>query len=221
MIEWAYFSSAIEAIKGWQTLITGILALIAAYATIRVIHHQIALQKKQFEDIQERKRWAARARIPGALSEISSFTRNVASNILSEIAICPTEPTHAIETLINSMPYQEKNAANKIALLVEHYQVHNARFKSHIAPEQNRHIGQVQKSDMLYDTALLHAYTNSLFEYGRRESEIGPTEDPTCDEIFSGLTNAIGLINIVREDPVYLGAVKIVNRLHSAEPVDE
>jgi hypothetical protein len=195
--------------------------LIAAFATIKIIRRQIDLQSAQFDDTQERKKWAARARIPGALSEIGSFARNVATNILSEIATSPTEPTHAVDALINSMPYQEKNAADRIAKLVEHYQVHNARLKSHMSPEPIQHIGQAHNSKMLYDTALLKTYADSLFEYGRRESDIGPINDPTCKEILAGLTNAIGLANIIWENSTYLGAVEVINMYHSEQSSDD
>ena len=71
----------------WQTLISGILAVGAAYWAGCLIGKQIRQTEELHEKELVRHHRAVRAVLPLALSEISEFCRKIAENIASEIEV--------------------------------------------------------------------------------------------------------------------------------------
>lgn len=68
-----FLSAAYEWVYRWQTLVGAILALIVAVVTIFVMHGQRRDETDRHREAQRRKKLAARAQMPDALSELSAY----------------------------------------------------------------------------------------------------------------------------------------------------
>ena len=193
----------IDCIKEWQTLLTGLMALIAAGGTICVLWTQIGVQKDQFDQQLSRKKRAWKARMPIALSAICKYTSEVAHYLLNEDVPPPSQPDAAMDILMTAMEYQEEKATERTADLASHYQVHNARLGADEKPTQKSDWEEIDFAQKLYDLAKLRAYATSLFDYARGDSDEGPSQPPAKEDLETALNNSIGLINLDWESPVY------------------
>jgi hypothetical protein len=70
-----------QIIDHWQTLIAGVLALLAAAGTIVVLRFQIRQTSKLADDRRRRRERAALAVLPLALSELQQYARNWLSGL--------------------------------------------------------------------------------------------------------------------------------------------
>ena len=172
----------------WQTLISGFLAVGAAYWAGRLIQKQIAQNDALQQEDLSRRHNAARAVLPLALSEISVFCQKIAENIADEIEVrsnnegtdwiaelapegsskqlanqdfpASTIPTFQsfIETLTD-----EKNIRH-VAELISSLQALNARYTSLNLYE----IGAViSLYGLLIDTAKVKLLNDNIFNCGR------------------------------------------------------
>lgn len=66
----------------YQTLITGVLAVVAAFFAVRETRRQIEQQNDQEEDRRRRKSLAARAALPGALSDLCGYAQACAIRLV-------------------------------------------------------------------------------------------------------------------------------------------
>jgi hypothetical protein len=198
----AFFCSAIEILEKWQTLVTGIIALGAAWWTIRVIKEQIALQKAEINSNEERHRdslksklFSIRAHMPDALSELSGYARNCMLYLRDLQDSLPDRPFDSINTMKNSIEYVDGDTAASIFEMVTHYQVHNSRILSY--SRDRRAYDFVEK---FYDTTLLHAYIDKIFEYSRGESEGVTPGSPSKKDMISSLRQAVGLAEFLENE---------------------
>lgn len=142
--------SAIEAIRDWQTLITGFLALTAAAVTVLVMMRQVRIQKRQLDaqtnESNERRRrrlMACRAVLPADLSSVCRYARDcarVAGTALqmlreheerAQLSI-PTLPNRVTTNLQNLIEEIDESDADAIADLLSCYQVQYARLSREI-----------------------------------------------------------------------------------------
>lgn len=183
-------SNWIEVLKEWQTLLSAMLALMAAAFTIRVMRSQMRQDEERHKRADERKKKAIRAQLPDALSAISGILKRESTKILGNDRYGGYPPIEALNTLKQSIEFVDDSAAERIFELVSWYQVWSARVS---------HYESRQSDDILYDTALLMAYVNSVVDYAHNKTNVVQTSKPTQIDMETGLKNAIGLETFVRK----------------------
>ncbi|MER9493266.1 hypothetical protein [Mesorhizobium sp. M0006] len=218
MIEWGVRTANwIAVLKDWQTLVTGIIALIAAWWTVRVIKTQIGLQKKEIElgderreADRQRKSWAVRAQMPDALGELVVYASGCFKFLNGDEADTPPVPSEAITVFKNSIEFIDNDTAAAIFELVSFFQVHNARLSGFKAGK--RPSGTTDRiTDRMYDAVLLHTYASRLFEYARNEVKVVKDGEPSLGEMVSSLKQIAGL---ARQGERYAAILAIVSRRH-------
>ena len=171
--------------KDWQTLIGALIALCAAYLTIRQMRRQAEDDTQRHENLFNRKKMASRARIPDALSGICQYAEETGRFLTGQINDMPEAPIPSIETLKQVIEHIDDDAAERSFELMSWYQVQRARLQGYSDPQHD--VGP------LYDIVLLQAYVNSLFDYGRNEAKSVPVEPPTRDEMKTAKNNVFEL----------------------------
>ncbi len=216
LILWFEDVDWIQLIQDWQTLITGLLALAAAWMTVSQMKKQMAEDRNRHVKALDRQAWAARAQMPDALSEFAQFCRNVVLQLNNETAEMPPLPTEGIETLKLVITHIDNNASHRVFELLGHYQVHNARLNSLISSGHPLNSNSPDWTQALYDVSLLQAQVNSLYDYGRNNTEKGPEGKLTVKDIKAGMTNAIGLVAYLDNEERYKPTVDMITRIHAA-----
>lgn len=170
----------------WQTLISGVLAIVAGAAVwwqVRLQRAQINEERsKHIDQIQRRER-SARIRIPHALSKLSQFFDDgynaFENNSLEKLSL----PQDAIETLMSVSESIDSQSYESVKELVSHLQVFEAR---HLAPksrmERSVHLAVI-------DLATLKFMTDRLYDLGRAKNHdpvppIKPTREHLEEEMF-------------------------------------
>lgn len=197
-----------EILKDWQTLVGSLLALGAAIWTIHVMRAEAKENGLRYKRAIERKKLAARAQMPDALSALSAYAREACRYLISG-GDKPIAPTDAIQTLKAVIEYIDDSEAGATFVLVSWYQVQHAR----IINFNNRN--RLEGNEYIYDVALLQSYVNDLFDYARNESQSVERQKPSKHEVENGLKSALGLNVWVREDGRISEVKELIARRHS------
>jgi hypothetical protein len=105
----------LERLFGWQTLLSGILALLAALATIYLLNKQITLAAKQEAERRARRARAIRSTLPLALSEMTGLTYKIVADLR---AIGASNQQETLANAIRNHEFSEPNAET-ISILKE------------------------------------------------------------------------------------------------------
>ncbi len=194
----------------WQTLIGSIGAVIAAIWTIREMQKQSRGDETRHEDERSRKRMAARAQMPDALSEMSGYVRASCRYLILGETI-PQPPVAALNTLKSVIEYIDTREATKTFELVSWYQVQHARLVGSKKPKA------LETAEMLYDATLLQCQVNRLFDYARNEEEKKRPEKPTRDEMTGSLKNAVTLEVWAMRNGEFKEVIEMIKRRHEPE----
>lgn len=178
-----------------ENLISGIAALGAAFATVRVINRQILestaaanRQIAQTAELEAQRRRAKnlsqRASLPGALSALSDFLTNeveiwnrlyrpsgTSSNVITALPPPRRAPSHSVAALIDCIEFADGSAIEALAALVEQIQIYEARA---ISLSRALVVTSFNIENMIIDVIGLHARIDSLFGYGRRHEAPAP-----------------------------------------------
>lgn len=185
---------AIDTLKEWQTLVAGLLALIAAIATVWILVCQLRLQKSQLDalqdaarEIQRRKLLACRAVLPADLSAIMKHAEECARTVGIALRMLRREqdreslatntlPDRVVGNLQALIEQLNEPDAEKIADLLACYQVQLARLNGELAlfnnPDQlgvTRIITEENMEFTLEKTVELFLIAESMFSFARRE----------------------------------------------------
>lgn len=194
----------------WQTLASGILALIAAGATVWVMRGQIKDERRRHKDALYRKSLAARAQMPDALSALSRFTEACVQWADRSGARAPDLPLDAINVLKNGIEFVDSKTATSVFELVSLYQVHNARLFSHTPP-----IHGPEAADRLYDATRLRCLVDRLFPYARNEVQVAPQGNPTKSDMMTALKIITGLSYASNYEKRYEQVCDLIAKRHS------
>lgn len=115
----------------------------------------------------------------------------------------------AINALKGVIEHIDSDAASRTFELVSFFQVYRSRHSDEI-PDR----GTPQFYDYMYDTALLQAYINSLYEYARNEEDVVDTSEPSRKDMSEGLKNAFTLMHMVQHEELYLDVRELIERRH-------
>ncbi|WP_245512239.1 hypothetical protein [Rhizobium leguminosarum] len=189
----------------WQTLIGSLLALGAALLTVKEMRNQSRGDETRHRNELERKRMAARAQMPDALSEMSSYIRASTAQIVTGGEM-PVAPVAALNTLKTVIEHIDTGYAEKTFQLVSWYQVQHVRMLA--STNRNAH----DTADQLFDAALLQAYVNRLFNYARNEKEeIGP-KNLCREDLIDSLKSSLSLQVWAARHGEFPDVIEIINR---------
>lgn len=179
----------------WETLLTGAVALGAAWGTIRAVRDQIRQSDKQAQDRRDRQARAARAVLPLALAELVHYARAcltwlktvrdasgteqsvdcvavARAAVLSEV---PSLPDPALPVLKDCIAAADGEAVDALIALSQFIQIQHSRFSDLVAqcrsPSVHKLLARVHFDDRMIDAAVLGARCGSLMFYARR---LGP-----------------------------------------------
>ncbi|ANL74283.1 hypothetical protein AMC83_PA00056 (plasmid) [Rhizobium phaseoli] len=204
------FESVYKTLSEWQTLIGAVLALGAALWTVHEMRKQTRGNDERHQNELLRKKLAARAQMPDALSEMSGYVRSSCGYLVSgkEKPAPPVGATNTLKTVIEHIDTKE---AEKTFDLVSWYQVQHSRLMGSQKPKA------IEKAEMLYDAALLQAKVNRLFDYARNEPEETRPEKPSQAEMIDSLKSAVTVQVWALKTDDFAQVVEIIKRRHSPE----
>lgn len=204
------FACVYSFLNTWQTLIGSILAVIAAIVTIWEMRRQSRGDETRHLNELARKKMAARAQMPDALSEMSAYVRNAGKSLVVGEAR-PLPPIAAMATLKDVIEHIDTKQAEQTFELVSWYQVQHSRLMGSDKPKK------IERDDMLYDLALLQTHINRLFDYARNEPEQKRPENPSREEMAGSLKNAVTVQIWATKHDDFKGVLEIINRRHEPE----
>ncbi|WP_085643990.1 hypothetical protein [Thalassospira sp. MCCC 1A03138] len=204
--DWIY--GAVSWIYDHETLVTGMMATLAAFGTILAITCQIRQAYSLHQLETQRRHSAARAVMPLALSRMCAYSMACVlyAKALRENADTqrpmPTVSDGVISVLRDIVETTDGGIGIAVRSLVSRYQVQAAMLRD-IAPEQRQLVAfdfEESIADAIFDATELYLHTSNFFKYSRFDSDAIPLE-PTNEEI-QGKLNFWGL-NIDTEPAVW------------------
>lgn len=179
----------VESLREWQTLATGMVALISVIIPVFWVQLQIDQSRAQEADRRERQHYAARATMPVALSEIIEYAEQALialkavpspaeGRLLIDMPVTwstpalPNIPSNAIEVLKTCIESAEHGSRAQIAKLLEHLQICNSRlhglFNDEIASD-HKSVTSHNMHAYFADFLELQLRCDRMFKYARRE----------------------------------------------------
>ena len=187
----------------WQTLLSGMLALGAAFLAASQIRKQIVQVEKHETERRTRKFNAVRATLPLALSGICSFSKNMLTELsqvrsaishLGSVPVPksfnppspPSELVSALQDMVEATA--QTNVIAAISEIISEIQTLSSRVDGLSDNAQIRQaIGMDRNIDeYIIQTARMYALAEALFDFARRKDEFGPKELP-WDRVYSAL----------------------------------
>lgn len=162
----------------YQTLI----ATAVAFLTVVVIYWQASNERRRHKDELKSLALYARATLPSALLEISTYADKVASWIVNPADWDTKQPDSEIRVLVEASKHLPPNVSERISKLSAWYQIHNDRFAGfrvdQLKPNQN--LGEYpedwqltrikpNKLTQIRDTARLQVLVTSLYAESRAD----------------------------------------------------
>ncbi|MCW2361602.1 MULTISPECIES: hypothetical protein [Sphingobium] len=179
------------ALYDWQTLITGVLAVVAAIFSIRQVRQQIDQTAQLEVERRARSFSAARARMPAALDKLSGYCEEIGNLMItiwpnagirrplyfsSEITI-PKAPESVINDLASLIETTDNEAfAAFLATLISKIQLIDARMRD------SRLLEKISSSkttvyDRVLDVAELNSFVDTAFAFARHEVDVPPGDN--------------------------------------------
>ncbi|MEL6362709.1 MAG: hypothetical protein AAFR21_16660 [Pseudomonadota bacterium] len=186
----------------WQTLISGLLALLAAFYSIIMIQKQIKQTHDQRQDNIGRRHRAIKAGTTLALDEIIQYAEDCFkllgrnwnpgsgpnSTVFPDVAgtDIPTFPYSAFDKVREAIETADKDDATVLAAFISYSQVHKARFEQ-MFDNSNETNGTIHLSVRIpdlrqraFESAFLYGTASWLLEYCRGDPE-RLDEFPDCN----------------------------------------
>ncbi|HMT44595.1 MAG TPA: hypothetical protein PKA59_08565 [Chakrabartia sp.] len=171
-------------------MISGFLALIAASFTIGYLHKQISQTEKIEKDRLRRQMNAARSTLPLTLAGLCASIREIISCVYAAKSpirffgytqnnVFPSLPVQHISELQLVISSTDNDTVSEpISEIIREMQTLWSRIEIlNNRTEQERRAGLLHEvNTYLVQAAKIHALTESLFEFSRRQSEDGPNE---------------------------------------------
>lgn len=183
----------------WQTLISGLLALVGAYLTVRGIRSQINQAYDLAEQARLREEQAAKAVMPLALSQLNQYAEDCIRLLDMHLStsrnhclipndkLAPRIPTDGIEALSKCARYADEDAVRKVAGLLGKLQVQHTRLEKIIEMRRGSVLTELDALPAMTDAADLYAVVNALYAYSRNEEEI--RKRSSVEELSSAIRN--------------------------------
>jgi hypothetical protein len=166
----------IVSVYHWQTLITGLLAAIAAIATIARIGDQIDEDKRKTAHERERKAMSHRALLPLVLADICDFVETDNAKLKAALKtstrparlVWPESITNQLETIRIIIEYDDTNSveSNRLRILLTQLQIYRSRRR----PSAIGLVSAYDTINRIKDAAEIYVAASELFEYGRGDN---------------------------------------------------
>jgi hypothetical protein len=180
------FCAVFAFLEKWQTLVAGVIATLAAIATVRAIHLQIAQTAKLAKKASRRKNWAARALIAGPLSRICAVELDLRKKLFDERGkvitgsqfegeiVWETLSDREVDLLARCIVDAEPRAAKDLSALLSELQIHQARLESEVSIRREVSLIVTQNTfeSLALDSVFIAARAQRLFLYSRREDGV-------------------------------------------------
>lgn len=181
----------IQVIQNWQDLVAGALAVLAAIGGALLLNRQIRQTEKHEQSRLKRRFNAARATLPLTLSGLCAYATSMLAE-LSQIRrvfhylgdeqiphhFSPPPPPIELVSSLQGMieATNQDNVVDLISEIIGEMQVLSGRVNMLTDVTEAHHvIGQAQNVDeYMLQAAKIYALASSLFEFARRENEVGP-----------------------------------------------
>ncbi len=166
------FNVFINNLYEWQTLASGILALIGAIITVYFLTRQIKIQKSQIKKYDDEKRdinlvrsFRYRNEVCIELHEMEDYARKCLNKHLLNPETRIRPPVKLLTSITNSIEYLDINSARYMFHMMNTYQIHEARMKEHY---ENRVTSD--KIALSYNAIILSKMSNNIYKYARNQS---------------------------------------------------
>ncbi len=193
----------------WQTLLAGAVAIIAATWTVKYMRRQIAAESRRHKEIRASKAFAARARLPDALSDLSGYLHETTKYLRAEAThALPVTPDNAMEQIKSGIEFVDPQSSERLYEVAVRYQTHRVRIGDY--SQQST----ANRADRLYDTTCLQALANSLFKFARNEEDIAPNAALRRRDMMEALNNVLGPGEYQRSEAEFVDVVARIDRRH-------
>jgi len=223
----------ITIIYNYQTLISGLLAVVGAITTVFFINRQIRQANSQETERRRRSDFAARAMMPAALSELCQYSQKCASALVPLIENAPTTqvsvsasirdfpaiPDDALLVLRECIEFGSEAVAENIADLIRKLQVQSSRLGGEVwLSESGNTIVPPILIDCVLDALEIYARSTSLFPYARREQDDPPSALNTDN--FKSAAHNCGIWNGMGNPEIFSAIEHRFNRgiVHEERP---
>lgn len=189
-------------VEKFQTLITGVGALIVGIVTVHFLHRQITQANSSVASLRYQKLRSARAALPKALSDLSAYASaciehfmpvytdetgqgvtNVgqANRLLN--APLPTLDDNIIDLFRDIIENTDDNALfEKLSVVLRRCQTQRSSLQDYEHRKRSQ-FGIVQVGHHVRDALEIHAHASSLFEYARFETDKAPPPQISIEQI--------------------------------------
>ena len=172
----------------WQTLLTGLLAIAAAFVGGYFVNKQIVDARRLEADRIARRFSAMRSVLPLTLSYLSAYARDNAEALKDiysrkenneipntiNLPKLPELPLDVVPQLRDMIETSDKNVAKVIAELLAKIQVQSSRIgslKRWRSSPQREMVTSLNIEGYILDTAEIYARAAALFDFARRKSD--------------------------------------------------
>ncbi len=193
-----------NAIKEYQSLIAGILALIGAAFALIAVRHQIRHAQEVEDDRIARQMLAARAMMPHALSALSSYARDCCTQLQKlytdtlpqnlengerifippDLAV-PKIPDAAMATIKECLQFGDSAIQTRLREFIKQLQIQHSRLNG---LKKENDVGEHWYYTLISDALEVYARASMLFDYSRGENEVVPGE-PVMGDLKSAANN--------------------------------
>lgn len=187
----------------WQTLASGILAIVAAVIAAALLYTQINQTERHEQDRRKRRLEAARATLPLVLSQICGFAREMvmqlvaarrdrASRTTGPIGGPFNPPELSREIIVDLQAFIEASDNMKVNDLlcevIRETQVLTSRARSLTDTTDTNWNSSIPANldEYIVQAARLHTITGNLFDFARGEVD-GPPDEISWDSVSSFL----------------------------------
>lgn len=190
----------------WQTLATGLIAIVAALIGGGFVYYQTRAAQLAERDRLRRRHAAARSTLPLVLSGMMGYARRVAIGlrrmhlagtvdyVIHETIVTfdvPSLPTDATRALSEVIEAASNEMAEVISDLLGELQVQNGRLQSlrdgaEAGGVGRRNLPKAELEEYICDVAEIYARCELLLSYARRETETA-SGTPSGDDLLRAL----------------------------------
>jgi hypothetical protein len=173
----------------WETLVSGIGAVVAAFFTVRRLREQINQTQKLADDQRQRRARAARATLPLALSQLAQYATlcikrlydlrpyfRPDADLVQRAQKCaawelPSLSDDVLNSLKECIEVIDDKPAEAVIQLIGHLQIQRSRLEEYISrarindPTHFVVLSNIEHA--MYDAAEIHARTSTLFPFSR------------------------------------------------------
>lgn len=187
----------------WQTLVSGVLAIVAAVGGAALVFRQIAQADKHERDRLRRRSNAVRATLPLTLSGLVSFVSEALKKLIDVRKNLPDHhvgplppgfdppapPSDLVESLKDMIEAtDDETIVSIISLIVAEVQTLTSRMNSLNDPvRMSNAVGvDINVEEYIIQAAILNSIIEGLFDFARRKKSTGPSS-VSWDRVYSVL----------------------------------